>query len=257
MASVGVELVGFFLGLIGLLGSLVTTVLPFWEVSVDIDSNDQMAMDTTMGLWMECVHGLKEATRCSMHKSHLNLSYYLQMSRILMVVSLALSTLGLFIAVVGMQCTIWLESFESRKRRVAGVGGCFLFAAGIMTVVPVSWTANKLIWNFSNIHAPLKFVPGKCLYLGIASAVISMLGGCMLFMSFYDGHDCGGRRGGYTYKCDGGGIPMAVAQNSSTLPMGGTGINIRRQTGVQSVTGSFMGVHVKPIGSAYDVTRYV
>ncbi|XP_077360479.1 claudin-2-like [Festucalex cinctus] len=235
MVSLGLELVAFFLGLIGLLGSLVTTALPFWEVSVGAST----------GLWMECMHGLNGSTVCSMYKSVPTLSYDLQMSRILMVVSLALSTLGLLVTVVGMQCTIWLESSEALKSRVAGTGGCFVFAAGVMSLVPVSWAVHQLIGNFSS-------VPGTCLYLGIASAVVSMLAGCMLAVSFHDGE----RRGSYTYKCDGGGIPMAVAENSSSLQMGGIGMSSGGQAGFRSCpAGSFLEVHVKPIGSSYDIAR--
>ncbi|XP_019727180.1 claudin-9-like [Hippocampus comes] len=256
MASGPLELVGFFLGLIGLLGTLVTTVLPYWEVSVDIDTKFLGVMDTNMnGLWMKCFNKVNGAIMCEMHKAFLMLPYDVQVSRVLMLGSLGLSLVGLLVAVVGMQCTVWLERSLVLKRRVAGMSGCFLLVAGLASLVPVSMSASNVIRNFNMVAATLKYVPGSCLYLGITSAVVSILGGGMLAASFYEGQECGGRRGAYTYKGDGSGdIPLAVARNTGTLQMG---VNSRGQTLVRSGAGSYVGVHGKPGGSAYDVTRYV
>ncbi|XP_051903645.1 claudin-9-like [Hippocampus zosterae] len=254
MASGPLELLGFFLGLIGLLGTLVTTVLPYWEVSVDIKFPE--ALDTNMnGLWMNCFNKMNGAIMCHMHKAFLMLPYDVQVSRVLMLGSLGLSLAGLLVAVVGMQCTVWLERSLVLKRRVAGVSGCFLLVAGVASLVPVSMRANNVIRNFNMVHSTIKYVPGSCLYLGMTSAVVSIIGGGMLAVSFYEGQECGGRRGAYTYKGDGSGdIPLAVARNTGTLQMG---VNSRGQTLVRSGTGSYAGVHGKAGGSAYDVTRYV
>lgn len=253
MASVPLELIGFFLGLIGLLGTTVTTVLPYWEVPVDIDTRFLGAMDPIMnGLWMNCYKRENGAILCKMHMAFLMLPYDVQVSRILMLGSLGLSLVGLLVAVVGMQCTVWLERSPVLKRRVAGVSGCFLLVAGLASLVPLSMRATNVIRNLDMVPGTLKYVPGSCLYLGMTSAVVSILGGGMLAVSFYEGHECGGRRGAYTYKGDGSGdIPLAVARNTGTLQMAGMGVNSRGQTLVRS------GAHGKPGGSAYDVTRYV
>uniref|UniRef100_A0A3Q2XRV0 Claudin 2 n=1 Tax=Hippocampus comes TaxID=109280 RepID=A0A3Q2XRV0_HIPCM len=175
MASAGLELVGFFLGLLGLLGSLVSTALPFWENTAHVGSNIVTASGSVKGLWMECVHQSTGAFQCETYNSILALSSDLQASRALMVVSLVLSTLGLAIAVLGMQCTVCLEGSGELKKRVAGVGGCFFLAAGFMTLVPVSWTTNKVIQNFysPSVPATLKFELGDCLYLGPSSDWLS------------------------------------------------------------------------------------
>ncbi|XP_077402265.1 uncharacterized protein LOC144035972 isoform X2 [Vanacampus margaritifer] len=184
-------------------------------------------------------------------------------SRALMVISLVLSTLGLAIAVLGMQCTVCLESSGELKKRVAGVGGCFFCVAGFMTLVPVSWTTNNVIQNFysPSVPATLKFELGDCLYLGIVSAVLSMLGGGMLALSFCEGHEGEGHRGrryrggGYPYPVGGGSVP--VVRNPATMQMGGIGVNSRGHTLVRSGSGSSGGVHVKPLAAGYDVTGYV
>ncbi|XP_077402264.1 claudin-14-like isoform X1 [Vanacampus margaritifer] len=263
MASAALELVGFFLGLLGLMGSLVSTVLPFWENTAHIGSNIVTASGNVKGLWMACVHQSTGTFQCDTYNSILALSSDLQASRALMVISLVLSTLGLAIAVLGMQCTVCLESSGELKKRVAGVGGCFFCVAGFMTLVPVSWTTNNVIQNFysPSVPATLKFELGDCLYLGIVSAVLSMLGGGMLALSFCEGHEGEGHRGrryrggGYPYPVGGGSVP--VVRNPATMQMGGIGVNSRGHTLVRSGSGSSGGVHVKPLAAGYDVTGYV
>ncbi|XP_061608658.1 claudin-2 isoform X2 [Phyllopteryx taeniolatus] len=184
-------------------------------------------------------------------------------SRALMVISLVLSTLGLVIAVLGMQCTVCLEGSGELKKRVAGVGGCFFLSAGFMTLVPVSCTTNKVIQNFYSptVPATLKFELGDCLYLGMVSALLSMLGGGMLAVSLCEGKEGGGNRrrryggGGYPYPVGSGGVP--VVRNPTTLQMGGISANSRGQTLIRSGSGSSGGVHVKPVAAGYDVTGYV
>ncbi|KAM9781085.1 claudin-2 [Syngnathus typhle] len=269
MASAALELMGFFLGLLGLLGSLVSTVLPFWENTAHIGSNIVTASGSTKGLWMECVHQSTGAFQCETYNSILALSSDLQTSRALMVVSLVLSTLGLAVAVLGMQCTVCLEGSGELKKRVAGVGGCFFLVAGFMTLVPVSWSTNRVIRNFYNpsVPATLKFELGDCLYLGIVSAVLSMLGGSMLAMSFCEGQDDRGGRhrmgrpyggGGYPYPVAGGAAPQPPPPVGATsLQMGGLSVNNKGRTLVHSGSGSSGGVHVKPLTAGYDVTGYV
>ncbi|XP_061558646.1 claudin-9-like [Phycodurus eques] len=263
MASAALELIGFFLGMLGLLGSLVSTVLPFWENTAHIGSNIVTASGSMKGLWMECVHQSTGALYCETYNSILALSSDLQASRALMVISLVLSTLGLVIAVLGMQCTVCLEGSGELKKRVAGVGGCFFLSAGFMTLVPVSWTTNKVIQNFYSptVPATLKFELGDCLYLGMVSALLSMVGGGMLAVSLCEGKEGEGNRrrryggGGYPYPVGSGGVP--VVRNPTTLQMGGISANSRGQTLIRSGSGSSGGVHVKPVAAGYDVTGYV
>ncbi|XP_061608804.1 claudin-9-like [Phyllopteryx taeniolatus] len=249
MVSATLELVGFFLGVLGLLGSIVATVLPFWEVSVNIGAK-MMTMTTTggstKGLWMQCVHKLTGAFHCETYNSILMLSSDHQVSRVLMVVSLVLSMLGLVIVVLGMQSTICLQGPVELKKRVTGVGGCILIIAGLMTLVPVSCTANKVIQTFYNLDmlpAP-KFELGHCIYLGMVSALFSILGGSVLALSFYQGQWCGRHRGSYPYTVDG--ADVAVVQNPNVLQMGSIGDSR-----------IYRGIQVKPIRAGYDFTGYV
>ncbi|KAI3373315.1 hypothetical protein L3Q82_006614 [Scortum barcoo] len=143
MASAALELMGFFLGLLGMLGTLVATVLPYWQISAHIGSNIVTAVANMRGLWMECVYQSTGAFQCETYNSMLALPSDLQASRALMVISLVLSVLAIALSVLGMQCTICLDSAGAVKNRVAGAGGSLFLAAGFLALIPVAWDDTR------------------------------------------------------------------------------------------------------------------
>ncbi|XP_069002038.1 claudin-2 [Embiotoca jacksoni] len=274
MASAALELIGFFLGLLGLLGTLVATVLPYWQISAHIGSNIVTAVANMRGLWMECVYQSTGAFQCETYNSMLALPSDLQASRALMVISLVLSVLAIGIAALGMQCTICLEDSGAVKSRVAGAGGGLFFTAGFLALIPVAWTTHEVVQTFyrPTIPSSMKFELGECLYVGLASALISMLGGGMLCVSCCEERDGGrGRRqgGGYPYPAGGGVSGGAGARTTSqtyrnpTLQAGGINPASRGQTLIRSGTGSSeLSTHglqgaKKPAAAGYDITGYV
>lgn len=273
MASAALELMGFFLGLFGMLGTLVATVLPYWQISAHIGSNIVTAVANMRGLWMECVYQSTGAFQCETYNSMLALPTDLQASRALMVISLVLSGLAVAVAVLGMQCTLCLEGSGAVKSRVAGTGGGLFLAAGFLSLIPVSWTTHEVVQTFyqPNLPASMKFELGECLYVGLASALISMLGGGMLCISCCEEQDGGrGRRhgGGYPYPVGGGTLGPGIRTASQTyrnptLQVGGINTAGRGHTPFRSGSGSSgVSPHLiqaakKPTAAGYDVTGYV
>lgn len=269
MASAALELMGFFLGLLGLLGTLVATVLPYWQISAHIGSNIVTAVANMRGLWMECVYQSTGAFQCETYNSMLALPADLQASRALMVVSLVLSVLAVALSALGMQCTLCLDGSGAVKSRVAGAGGGLLVAAGFLALIPVAWTTHEVVQTFyrPNVPASMKFELGECLYVGLASALLTMLGGGMLCVSCCDQRDGGrGRRhaGGYPYPVGGGVSGVRTASQTyrnPTLQVGGTGG--RGQTLIRSTSGSSGASNhgaqgaKKPTAAGYDITGYV
>lgn len=78
MASMAVQLLGFFLGLLGLVGSVVATVLPHWRRTAYVGSNIITATAYMKGLWMECVWHSTGIYQCEVHRSMLALPPDLQ-----------------------------------------------------------------------------------------------------------------------------------------------------------------------------------
>ncbi|XP_050934789.1 claudin-2 [Lates calcarifer] len=273
MASAALELMGFFLGLLGMVGTLVATVLPYWQTSAHIGSNIVTAVANMRGLWMECVYQSTGAFQCETYNSMLALPSDLQASRALMVISVVMSILAIAMASLGMQCTLCLEGSGAVKSRVAGAGGGLFFTAGFLALIPVAWTTHEVVQTFyrPNVPASMKYELGECIYVGLASALISMLGGGMLCVSCCEEQDGGrGRRhgGGYPYPAGGGVSGTGVRTTSQiyrnpTLQVGGINTPSRGQTLVRSTSDSShsgtRGVQggKKPTAAGYDVTGYV
>ncbi|KAK7925316.1 hypothetical protein WMY93_007626 [Mugilogobius chulae] len=142
MASMALELMGFFLGLLGTLGTMVATVLPYWQISAHIGPNIVTAVANMRGLWMECVYQSTGAFQCETYNSMLALPADLQASRALMVISIVLSVLAIAISSVGMQCTVCLDGAGTVKSRVAGTGGVSEVRAGRMPLRGISFGAR-------------------------------------------------------------------------------------------------------------------
>lgn len=268
MASIALELMGFFLGLLGLLGTLVATVLPYWQISAHIGSNIVTAVANMRGLWMECVYQSTGAFQCETYNSMLALPSDLQASRALMVMSLVLSVLAVATAALGMQCTVCLDGAGAAKSRVAGAGGGLFVAAGFLALVPVAWTTHEVVQTFyrPNVPSSLKSELGECLYVGLASALVSMLGGGLLCVSCCEGRGSTRRPGGggYPYPV-GGGVsgtgPRTASQtyrNPTLQPGAGRGHTLVRSTsGTSGSSGHTAPPAKKPAAAGYDITGYV
>lgn len=264
---------GFFLGLLGMLGTMVATVLPYWQISAHIGSNIVTAVASMRGLWMECVYQSTGAFQCETYNSMLALPADMQASRALMIISVVLSVFAILLSTLGMQCTVCLDGTGTGKSRVAGAGGGMFLTAGFLALIPVSWTTHEVVQTFYRPDIPpsMKFELGECLYVGLASALISMLGGGMLCVSCCEGKDgARGRRfgGGYPYPAVAG-MPGTGPRTTSqtyrnpTLQTGGIHGASRGQTLLRSTTGSSHtsghGAHEanKPTAAGYDITGYV
>ncbi|NWS26369.1 CLD14 protein, partial [Polioptila caerulea] len=184
MASWALELLGFSLSLLGLIGTLITTILPHWWRSAHVGPNIITAVAYVRGLWMECVWHSTGVYQCQAHRSQLALPADLRAARAMMVISCLLAVLAAGAAVVGMRCTRCAEGSPA-KAAVAGSGGAGFVVAGLLCLVPVSWSTNDVVMDFYDptLPAGVKYEIGQALYLGFASAALSVLGGALLCAS--------------------------------------------------------------------------
>ncbi|XP_006001377.1 claudin-2 [Latimeria chalumnae] len=184
MASVSIQLVGFILGLLGLTGALIATLLPYWHTTAYIGGNIITAVGYMKGLWMACAYQSTGITQCETYKSLLALPPDLQAARAFMVISCVLSLMACSISVVGMKCTVCIQG-SSLKNKIAVLGGICFIIAGLLCIIPVAWTMNEIVRTFYNpvIPSSYKYEVGQALYLGIGSAIVSVSGGIMLCLT--------------------------------------------------------------------------
>ncbi|KAB0394258.1 hypothetical protein E2I00_007172 [Balaenoptera physalus] len=77
------------------------------------------------------------------------------------------------------------EQDDTAKAKITIVAGVLFLLAALLTLVPVSWSANTIIRDFYNPLVPdaQKREMGSALYAGWAAAALQLLGGALLCCS--------------------------------------------------------------------------
>lgn len=184
MPSVGLEILGVALAVLGWILAIVSCALPMWRVSAFIGMNIVTAQITWEGLWMNCVVQSTGQMQCKIHDSMLALSADLQAARALTVISIVVGVVGVLVAMMGAKCTNCVEE-ETAKARVMIAAGVAFCLTSLTQLIPVSWSAHSIITEFYNPMIPegQKREIGAALYLGWAAAAFLLIGGGILCSS--------------------------------------------------------------------------
>ncbi|XP_047449709.1 claudin-4-like [Mugil cephalus] len=149
MVSMGRQMLGFTLAIIGFLGTIIVCALPMWKVTAFIGANIVTAQVIWEGLWMNCVTQSTGQMQCKIYDSLLALPEDLQAARALVVIAIIVSAMGILLGIAGGKCTNFVEDPAS-KAKVAIAAGIVFIIAGVLILVPVSWSANTIIRDFYN-----------------------------------------------------------------------------------------------------------
>lgn len=184
MPSLGLEILGVTLAVLGWILAIVSCALPMWRVSAFIGVNIVTAQMTWEGIWMNCVVQSTGQMQCKIHDSMLALSADLQAARALTVISIVLGIVGLLVAIMGAKCTNCVDD-EAAKARVMIAAGVAFILASLTQLIPVSWSAHTIIMEFYSHLIPeaQKREIGAALYLGWAAAAFLLIGGGILCSS--------------------------------------------------------------------------
>ena len=184
MASMGLQVLGISLAVLGWLGIILSCALPMWRVTAFIGSNIVTAQTSWEGLWMNCVVQSTGQMQCKMYDSMLALPQDLQAARALIVISIIVGALGMLLSVVGGKCTNCMED-ETVKAKIMITAGAVFIVASMLIMVPVSWTAHNVIRDFYNpmVASGQKREMGASLYVGWAASGLLLLGGGLLCCS--------------------------------------------------------------------------
>lgn len=177
------EIAAVCVGFIGLIGAATTTGLPMWKVTAFIGENIIVMETRWEGLWMNCYRQANIRMQCKVYDSLLFLPPELQAARGLMCCSVALSGLGLFVALAGLQCISCFRGNERVKTIFLMVAGGMQFLACICVFIPVSWTGHVIIRDFYNpllIDAQRREL-GEALYIGWVTGAF-LFASAMLFV---------------------------------------------------------------------------
>lgn len=182
----GRQLLAVFLAIIGFLGTILICALPLWKVSAFVGANIVTAQVFWEGLWMNCVMQSTGQMQCKAYDSVLALSQYLQATRALICVSIAVSMIGIGLTVVGARCTNFYREDLRAKSQIGILAGVGYIIAGLLCLIAVSWSAYTIIVGFYNPLASTatRGELGASVYVGWAAGFLLVVGGS-LFISSY------------------------------------------------------------------------
>nr|URX57505.1 claudin 27d [Lateolabrax maculatus] len=184
MVSMGRQMLGFALAVIGFLGTIIVCALPMWQVAAFNGAIIVTAQVIWAGLWMTCVTQSTGQMQCKIYDSLLELPQDLQAARALVVIAIIVSVFGILLGIVGGKCTNFVHDKRS-KAKVAIAAGIIFICAGVLILIPICWSANNIIRDFNNpflTYAPRREL-GAALYIGWGTAGLLILGGGLLCFS--------------------------------------------------------------------------
>ncbi|KAG7319622.1 hypothetical protein KOW79_016765 [Hemibagrus wyckioides] len=184
MASMGLQMLGCALALIGYIGVILVCGLPMWRVTAFIGNNIVTSQIFWEGIWMSCVVQSTGQMQCKVYDSMLALTSDLQAARALMVIALVVGIAGIFMAFAAGKCTNFISEGNG-KSRASIAAGVVLIIAGVLTLIPVSWTATSITRDFYNplLVDAQKRELGASLYIGWGAGFLLVLGGGLLCSS--------------------------------------------------------------------------
>ncbi|XP_061608093.1 claudin 3c [Phyllopteryx taeniolatus] len=179
--SMGTELAGICLGVLGFLMAVVMCALPMWKVTAFVGANIITAQTIWEGLWMNCVTQSTGQMQCKVYDSMLALPQDLQAARAMTIVAIILGVLGVLVSVAGAKCTNCIED-EGAKANVAIAAGVLFALAGLLVLIPACWTAHVVVRNFYDpiLTNPQRRELGASLYVGWGAAALLLIGGAIL-----------------------------------------------------------------------------
>ncbi|XP_017351491.1 claudin-4 [Ictalurus punctatus] len=184
MVSQGVQFIAILAGFLGCLGTIVVCCLPQWSVTAFIGANIVTAQIIWEGIWMTCAVQSTGQMQCKMYDSMLALSADLQAARAMTIISILAGIIGIMMSIAGGKCTNCIEDTRAKSMACIVAGVSFIIA-GVLCLIPVSWTAQRIITDFYNpimMDAQRREL-GTSLYIGWAATGLLLLGGALLCLN--------------------------------------------------------------------------
>lgn len=184
MGRIAKEVSGQVLCFVGFVGICLTTGLPMWRVTSFIGANIVTGQIVWDGLWMRCVMQATGQMQCNIQDSIMRLTQDLQAARALVIIGIIIGFVGMLLTFIGGRCTSCLKH-EANMPKVVISGGILCIVAGIVVIIPVTWSATFTIQDFQSTLTTeaQKREIGASIYIGWASAAFLLLGGILLCTS--------------------------------------------------------------------------
>ncbi|KAK7158423.1 hypothetical protein R3I94_004901 [Phoxinus phoxinus] len=161
MANAGLQLLGYILASLGLLGLIASTAMAEWKISSYAGDNIITAQAMYEGLWQSCVSQSTGQLQCKVYDSLLQIPGEVQGTRALMILATFLCGIGLLIAAVGMKCTTCLSDNKEQKNKVAVAGGVLFVIADMLLLYSLQKLLMCAIAQLNEVNKVMKLLKGS------------------------------------------------------------------------------------------------
>ncbi|XP_006014618.1 claudin-23-like [Latimeria chalumnae] len=182
MRTPAVMVIGIVLAPCGLIFLITTTAAPAWK---DVRKYESAAEDEVrqQGIWDICEESESTHSRqCGLTDTDYFKAQVVRVARGMMIASLAVTALGIGLASLGIRC--W---DEDPNYLLSGLSGLVIFAAGVLSIIPLSWYTNN-INDVPTATQSSDMRVGYAVALGFIGSCFELMGGFSLVLSFF--HFC-------------------------------------------------------------------
>ncbi|XP_034025352.1 putative claudin-24 [Thalassophryne amazonica] len=172
----------------GLVTSLITTFLPLWKT---MNSELNEMENWYSGLWHTCLYTEEVGVQCKAYESVLALPLDLQVSRVLMLVSVSAGALAVLAAFLGMEGVELCLKHPKLKRGLLIFSGVLSWVSGLTTLAPVSFVAYTTVVEFWDEGFPdvmPRWEYGEAMFSGWFGGLALVVGGTLFFIAVCMGH---------------------------------------------------------------------
>ncbi|XP_047449708.1 claudin-4-like [Mugil cephalus] len=183
MVSMVRQILGFALAVVGFMGTILVCDMPIWKTTLFIGADAVVAQIIWEGLWVVCVVQSTGQLQCKEYASPAALPLDLQAARVLVVIAIIGSAMGILLGIAGGKCTNFVKD-PSSKAKVALAAGIVFIVAGVLVLVPACWSAYTIIRDsYPPSTNTQRRELGAALYIGWGSAALQILGGALFCIS--------------------------------------------------------------------------
>uniref|UniRef100_A0A3B3QZF0 Claudin 18 n=1 Tax=Paramormyrops kingsleyae TaxID=1676925 RepID=A0A3B3QZF0_9TELE len=193
MAVTICQVMGFVLGVLGVIGAIVATALDQWSTE-DLFDNPVTSVYSYWGLWRSCVRQSSGFTECRPYFTILGLPGLFQAVRALMIVGVVLAGIAALIAIFALKCIKMGGMEDTVKANLTLTSGIMFILSGICTIAGVSVFANFVVSSFmmttfsttefggmgSMCFSCFRYTFGPALFVGWVAGGILTVGGVMM-----------------------------------------------------------------------------
>ncbi|KAG7321559.1 hypothetical protein KOW79_014417 [Hemibagrus wyckioides] len=147
MATSGLQIGGFLLGLIGVAAVIAATAMNNWSTQ-DRQGDVVTAVYTYKGLWQDCEVSTSGFTECRPLYGLLGYSGQFQAVRAMMIVGVLLGLIGSVISLFSLKCFKMGSTEDSTKAKMTLTAGIMFVISGICGITGASIYANQIVASF-------------------------------------------------------------------------------------------------------------